>query len=90
MQCYGIINQQHAGCCGSKIPYNKTLPCNAFVRHVIGSSIYVDDEIEDDEDRIAPARILDFKILSGIDRRTMKGHFQWTASGDDLDIGKGQ
>ncbi len=75
--------------------YEQTLPCNAFVRHASGPAFSV---VQDDpqavagQDVLAPARVIDFHLVTtytGGEEGRYLAEFQWTATGDDLDIGEG-
>lgn len=80
-------------CCGQSLRFAHTLPCSSFVRHVSGGSLVVRAEAlrggGGGADVSPPARILDFRLAGNV-RAGERATFEWTATGDDQDLGTGR
>ena len=74
-------------CCGQSMRYPNTLPCSSFVRHVSGGSTFVPGGENGGAklDLSPPARILDFRLVDNVIDGVAR--FEWTATGDDFDLG---
>ena len=78
-----------ADCCGSRIPFDETIPASPFQRQTVGPGFYVRQGLPSRLDVAPPSRIIDLRMSEAEDEDPLWIILEWSAPGDDYDRGTG-
>ena len=80
-------NEVSRQCCGSKLPEYYNIPTSPFERVFSGQSFINIGYNSSKPDYFPPSRITDLKLKNYVNR-TLYATLEWTAPGDDYNIGR--